>query len=102
MGIIYAYQAIPPPFPSSGVVFQGGSEATSGLVGIMLLRHLCQEVSVFGIGSPSTASTSTPYQYYSLHNTQRSEGAPVPSAPSAPSASPGAKPTTRLKLAGRS
>jgi hypothetical protein len=54
------------------VHFAGGVEATSGLVGLLLLKTLCQEVSVFGIGG--AASASTPYQYFTLFKTQRSEG----------------------------
>jgi len=58
----------------SGVHFGGGDEPTSGLVAILLLRSLCAEVRVFGMGVSARVGSDTPYQYYKLHNTQRAAG----------------------------
>jgi hypothetical protein len=56
----------------SGVTFAGGNEPTSGLVAVLLLRTLCNQVRLFGLGR--STDPQTPYQYYRLFGTERSKG----------------------------
>ena len=56
----------------SGVTFAGGDEPTSGLVAVLLLRTLCDQVRLFGLGR--STNPQTPYQYYRLFGTERSKG----------------------------
>ena len=54
--------------------FKGGNCASSGLVGIAMLRPLCMNITVFGLGK---GQRGDPYQYYRLKQTHRSYGNPV-------------------------
>ena len=54
--------------------FRGGNCASSGLVGIAMLRPLCLNITVYGLGK---GQRGDPYQYYRLKQTHRSYGNPV-------------------------
>jgi len=54
--------------------FRGGNCASSGLVGIAMLRPLCMNITVYGLGK---GQRGDPYQYYRLKRTHRSYGNPV-------------------------
>ena len=54
--------------------FKGGNCASSGLVGIAMLRPLCVNITVYGLGK---GQRGDPYQYYRLKQTHRSYGNPV-------------------------
>lgn len=54
------------------IVIAGGDEPTSGLVAVLLLRALCDDVRLFGLGR--STNPSTPYQYYKLFGTERKHG----------------------------
>lgn len=61
--------------------FGGGRTASSGLVGVFLLRELCRSVSVYGLGAQARGGgrraarrAAGPYQYYELAGTERPAG----------------------------
>lgn len=58
-----------------GRTFTGGGVPSSGLIAIFALKDLCGQVDVYGFGS--LGRRRAPYQYYNLHNTQRSRGNPT-------------------------
>jgi len=64
--------------------FSGGNTASSGIVAALILRTLCNEVTLFGFGdanSPGVKGEASgkayPYQYYKMGRTHRTAGNPV-------------------------
>ncbi|KAK3247164.1 hypothetical protein CYMTET_43328 [Cymbomonas tetramitiformis] len=55
--------------------FPGGNTASSGLVAVGLMYHLCTSITLFGVGQP--AKYKVPYQYYKLLETEREAGSSV-------------------------
>eukprot|EP00240_Pyramimonas_obovata_P004583 CAMPEP_0118956982 /NCGR_PEP_ID=MMETSP1169-20130426/61861_1 /TAXON_ID=36882 /ORGANISM="Pyramimonas obovata, Strain CCMP722" /LENGTH=398 /DNA_ID=CAMNT_0006905035 /DNA_START=462 /DNA_END=1658 /DNA_ORIENTATION=- len=65
--------------PTGAKTFAGGNTASSGLVSLVMLYQLCDQVSLFGVGDDSSSPrvAELPYQYYKLGGTERAAGNPV-------------------------